>query len=169
MKVLVFILLAVFIAGCSGVKPDIRSSDPDERRTGIWELSPEPTGDDLEVVIRLLNDPDDLVRDAAITYLAKMGKGRFLPEVRVRLQDVSPIVRGTACRLVGELRDSESVGTLIKLLREDQEIVVRREALKSLSVFLNKEEALQGMKFAQSDKDPSIRALARHLLNLDKK
>ena len=66
------------------------------------------------------------------------------------------MVRGDVCLALAKLKAPAGLAPLLSTLQSDPEIVVRREAAKSLTAFGKKPEILEGLTGAVGDPDVSV-------------
>jgi len=154
------ILSCVLLPGCGvSVAPDPNSDEPYARYLGALDLA--DRGDDAGVV-RLLADPEPLVRSGAVVALARMGRLEYVPQVvdmifeRVDPGETEsrndPLVRSDACRALAKLRDVRGVPPMISALRGDSSVEVRRTAALCLGAFADQPAALEALVDAVGDK-----------------
>ena len=85
----------------------------------------------VEELIKLLDTKNDRFVIATINHLSYIDDGRVPSAIREQLKHKKSVVRATAAYSLGELKDSDSVLELIKLLRDKNEEVVEN-TLRSL-------------------------------------
>lgn len=73
---------------------------------------------DVEGVIKALDDENEIIHEAAVIALAKIGKPAVEPLIKA-LKDKDPVVRGAAAEALGKIRDPIAVEPLIKALDEE--------------------------------------------------
>ncbi len=93
--------------------------------------------DELEMILRLLNDPDAQVKREAVNSLGKLGDVRAVPElVRLLKQDESSAMRQASAYALGRLCDETNrkiiLDALIEASKKDKTIEVREAAAFSL-------------------------------------
>jgi len=80
----------------------------------------------------LLNNPDPVVREAAIDSLARLGSREVIEIVARRTSDVAPGVRAAACRALGRLRAHSAKAPLYDTLH-DRDPAVQCAAAEALA------------------------------------
>lgn len=149
---------AILILGCGGREADLESPDPYARYLGLLERV---EGDRSEATVRLvlakLGDPAYFVREGALLSLAKLGRPDLAPHAGPLLEDPEPLVRETACRVLGLYRASVAAGKLSERLASDESPPVRRAAAEALGRLPPIRVAARALVGGLSAKDPSVR------------
>lgn len=97
------------------IAPFVADVDRDVRRRAflaVAELDPDAS---VDTAVRLLDDPDHGVREAASSFLATRGP-EVVPAIGVALPDLEGVGRTTALRLLGVLHTDESAALLGRAL-----------------------------------------------------
>ena len=110
-----------------------------------------------EGVARLLQDPDEEIRAAALTTLARLGSNRFLPQMLARLGDDSPRVEGAAIEALSRM-DAQAVSEV--MLRSPS--ITQKYRRQLLSVVRENPAALQRafLEACLRDPDQDVRCTA---------
>ena len=109
------------------------SEEPEERQLAAFELGQTENRNAVPHLISALNDPDLYVRIYAIQGLRDIPDQSAVEPLCTTLKtslDESLIV-SNVCRALGEIKDSASVPTLLKLL-EHSEPLIRYDAAQTL-------------------------------------
>jgi HEAT repeat protein len=154
MVVLGVVLFLLF--SCGGIKPDINSPDPDERRTGVIKLAKKPDRQTIQKLLRLLEDEDELVREAAVNTLAARGPKEFTKHIIPKLGDKSPIVRASAFTALGKLQDPSALGPMIDAFWNETVVDVKIKAIKAFAKFSKYKDALRAIASSLDDKQVEI-------------
>src|SRR5690606_13219626 len=85
-----------------------------------------------DILISRLNSDEESVRLEAIYALHRIGTVKGNEQVRSGLKDASDAVRIVAARLTGLAKDQKAVSTLMKIVRSDSSVAVRRQAATAL-------------------------------------
>jgi HEAT repeat protein len=101
-------------------------------------------------------------RATAVYFLGKMRGNRALPQLHELLRDGSPLIRQRAAQAIGELRQAESIPALADALRNEPDVAVKKELVKSMGL-IGERSILDTVSFLIFDptvKDEAIAALA---------
>ena len=112
--------------------------DADVRRESICFLSAAPEGGQSPYVrmYRILaEDPDSSVRAAAIHALGLHGTAEDVPLILQYTQDPAPYVRGEAAQALQKLHHEKAPASLVKIVREDEDIDARIAASSALGQY----------------------------------
>jgi HEAT repeat protein len=154
-----FVLLLV-LAGCSsGPDPDVNSPHPYGRYLGALDLVSSPNAENVRTLVRLLDDPEYLVRSGAVVALARIGRPEFTQQLLPKLDpnvESSAMVRSDVCLALEKLQHTTALEPLLATLKSDPEAVVRREAAKALRSFKKDQKMCQGLAEAVGDPDASV-------------
>jgi succinate dehydrogenase/fumarate reductase flavoprotein subunit/HEAT repeat protein len=121
-------------------------------------------GSGAETLATLINDPDDLVRAAALEALSGVGCPHPLADQAVMaLHDPAWQVRTGAARGLSAADPATAAAPLIKAL-SDPHLDVRKAAVISLSPWSDQPEVADALRTAQDDTDADVRAYARRAL-----
>jgi len=159
-NVIVLFLLGslVFFSACGKkIKEDVSSRDPDERRLGVLKEK------DIAVLLELLNDKDDLVRDAVVSVIGNLGKKEFCQYLLPKLSDPSPLVRGTTCYSLSKCLDERAIPKLIDIIKNDKDPLVKVKAITTLSCF-NRKNAVMALIDAIADNEECVSVAAQNAL-----
>lgn len=105
----------------------LRASDVKLRRAAIRALILLDTGQVVEWLLPLLDDPDAEVRQGAVAAIGLSGDARLVTALRKRLlQDPSPAVRAEAAYHLGELSGHDTRGLLRAAVEKETDPDVRR-------------------------------------------
>ncbi len=85
-------------------------------------------------LIEGLDDTEPLVREASIVSLGKVGDTSAVPYLIALLNDKSFTIRVSAIHSLGLLKDARAASYLKKIADNDNELVLKREALAALSM-----------------------------------
>ncbi|MGD0058789.1 MAG: HEAT repeat domain-containing protein [Verrucomicrobiia bacterium] len=88
-------------------------------------------GDQVPYVTDALNDPDPVVRLAAVQALRKLQGAGMLESLETKCTDADPNVRAESARALGTIGDRKAVPRLVELLHDDNGFV-RSAAAESL-------------------------------------
>ena len=152
------------LSACSGISGNVDSKDPDERRVGALKLSSRTDAASISKLVQLLDDKDALVRDAAVTALATIGRKELLQHFRAHLDDPSPLVRVGACKAIGKIHNESGIPDLISALKGDKDPFVRIEASNSLAMFKGNKDVVLSLIDAVGDKEVVVSYNAHKLL-----
>jgi HEAT repeat protein len=151
-----------FAFGCGGQEVDLESPDPYARYLGLLDRV---DGDRSEATVRIvlakLQDPSFLVREGALTSLAKLNRPDLAPHAEPLLEDPEPLVREAACRTLGHYRFAPAASKLAARLGTDSSPAVRRAAAEGLGRLPATQGAARALLEGLSAKDASVR-LACH-------
>jgi HEAT repeat protein len=162
-----FITLCFLIGlcACGGIKGSLDSPDPDERRIAVLRLGDEGGPEAVKTLIKFLKDKDELVRDAAVVSLGKIGHKEFGIHLGpILLRDPSPIVRCTSAMVIGRIKARRCIPELLMALKEDQSPDVRRQAARALRNFPDGKDVMVALAEAIADPDPSVSYMAYQTL-----
>ncbi len=130
-----FLFLISIAAGLPGYSLCAQDADLIQRR--IQALNAATEGQDADPLARLAefrNDPNALVRCAAVRSLAKIGTPALDLLRSYATEDTDALVRRTAVRAFGELTKGEALVLLLKtVLEHDKEETVRLAAVEELA------------------------------------
>jgi tetratricopeptide (TPR) repeat protein len=97
-----------------------------------------PTQEALRTLKKSVLSNDILEKQEALDIIGRLKDDRLLPLVRESLKNNSPVIRSTAARVLGELKDTTSVSiALLKECLHDKDWQVSSEAAKSLALVGN--------------------------------
>ena len=101
-------------------------------------------------------------RAAAVYFIAKMKGTRALTELYGLLRDGSPLIRISAARAIGELRQAESVPNLADALRHDKNAEVKKALVEALGQIADRSiiPVVSFLIFDPDVKGEAIKALA---------
>jgi hypothetical protein len=88
---------------------------------------------EADFVASLLEDPEPMVKLAALTALRQIGERRHAEAVRNLLDHDSPSVRKEAVKTLAELGDEASLPSLRALAANDPEPYLREQALQAVT------------------------------------
>ncbi len=111
------------------------TDDADKRRAGILALSRRRGGLEgayLKAYALLAEDPDPLVRSAAISALGRAGDATYRPALVAGLADGSAIVRGDAAEALDRMPGDEAVEPLSQHAVDDPDTDVRVRCIRAL-------------------------------------
>lgn len=109
------------------------------------------------------SEPEPVLRMQALLALGKLEDDRVTRQLLSALADPDPLVRQTACELLGDRRESTAVGPLSERLTGDVSVDVRLAAADALAE-IGTREAAEALYRSLADADPAIRLHARELL-----
>src|SRR5207302_1950396 len=114
----------------------------------------------VEPVIRLLHEAralSDADREEACIYvLAYLGEPNVFQEIEISLHSRSADVRMRAADVLGKLGIQDAIKPLVDVMG-DEEISVRRDALKALAKYYSRDESVsQAIISALNDEHPAI-------------
>lgn len=112
----------------------------------------------IKILRRLLNDPSELVRNAAILSTAEYGRDDLLPQIRQLATHISYSQQETCAYALGVLKDTQSVEKL-KLLSRSQYPHVALSAHRALYALGHHESVLPITEAAQNEDVFAIMAL----------
>jgi HEAT repeat protein len=172
---LVAMIPTLLLAGCAGTRPvrfverahGLESDNPDVRRESANVLRDVPVDDPehrralvQRLAVMAQSDPEPLVRSAALSALTVQDPERAL-DVATRIRtDTDDMVRWDAVKVIGRLGDTNSVGVLIGVLRNDASRDARREAARALARF-EEPRVVDALIDALEDEDLSVAHAAR--------
>lgn len=85
-------------------------------------------------LIQGLDDPELPVREASIVSLGRVGDVTAVPYLIAQLKDIRFVIKISAIRSLGLLRDARAVSSLEKIAGDAGEPLLRREAFIALSM-----------------------------------
>ncbi|MDD5530376.1 MAG: HEAT repeat domain-containing protein [bacterium] len=101
-----------------------------------WQSS--PTQEALRTLKKSVLSNDILEKQEALDIIGRLQDDRLLPLVRESLKNNNPVIRATAARVLGELKDTTSISiSLLKECLQDKDWQVSIEAAKSLALVGN--------------------------------
>jgi HEAT repeat protein len=153
---MVVVVILILFFSCGGIKPDINSSDPDERRAGVIKLAKRMDKQTIKKLIRLLEDEDELVREAVINSLARTNIKELAKHIIPLLEDESPIVRASAFAGLGRLQNPSALGPMIDVFWDETVAHVKIKAIKAIARFSKSKDALRAIASALGDKNVAV-------------
>ena len=123
----------------------------EQRRASVYELSNDPTEENLRQLRDMLSDPDRDVRATALNALVGLEPPDAEQRVLAALDDEDGFVRSIAAKLAGDLGLHEQVPLLVTKLLEDPDPWVRQRSAQTLET-LGGDAAAAGL--AQGLDDP---------------
>ena len=113
----------------------LRSRDVSLRRIAADLASSvkDPAGELWPKLIEYLRDEDWWVRERVMDALLEIAGKELSPFIAAFLQDPSDVVRRFACEVFGRLKDPNTIGTLVKVAREDADWWVRERAVEAVA------------------------------------
>jgi HEAT repeat protein len=114
------------------------------------------------VLIKVLDDEEDIVRENAAAALGSLSDVRAGSALQSCLKDADVAVRARAAEALGNIKYKEAVRDLLELLRDSHFMV--REAAARAVIQIDTKELVAVVRQNVSDLDPSIRAHAARLL-----
>ncbi|TWT87449.1 hypothetical protein Mal64_29880 [Pseudobythopirellula maris] len=117
--------------------------------------SPGQQGAVADLVKRLPNEPDPLVREEVLVSLAKFNVPLARQAVLAGLSDDDHYVRNKCCQLAAEAKDPQAVTALARVAAEDSEFDVRVAAVNALGGF-NTPAAQRALIPVLEDRDPAM-------------
>ncbi|MFA5032571.1 MAG: HEAT repeat domain-containing protein [bacterium] len=97
-----------------------------------------PTQEALRTLKKSVLSNDILEKQEALDIIGRLQDNRLLPLVRESLKNNNPVIRATAARVLGELKDTTSISiSLLKECLHDKDWQVSIEAAKSLALVGN--------------------------------
>jgi HEAT repeat protein len=166
-KLLLLAMAATLLAGCGKPREQLAAEaldlkDPDHRREGIIELSKHKWGLEGQypkAYSYLAQDPDPLVRCAAIGALAKVGDPAYLSVFIKALGDPQTQVRAEAADAMNVVRGAEAVDPLCRVAKDDPEPMIRSRCARALRHYQHK-EVLDVLLVCLADEDFGVRSAA---------
>lgn len=104
---------------------------------------------------QLQSEPDPLVRDATIKAVARFKTPLAAQVLQAGLNDPDPIVRRRACREIGRRGDGAQAQALAAVVRADDDLDVRIEAVRALGS-INAPETTTALVAALESDDPAV-------------
>jgi len=134
------------------------------RMMALAMLSRDPSPAHLEIIYEAMRDPNDLVREHALTVLVDApltveGSAEARKEIVAQLGDVSARVRKTAARSLGRLGPGEGALALVRLL-EDIDLNVAEAAAHGLGQLADPRTAPALRRALESPNNPNFAAAA---------
>jgi HEAT repeat protein len=74
----------------------------------------------FDLILKMLDDPDESIRLTALGELEKFGDKRAIPHLMGQLNNPDPYIQAEAVRALGKLNASETMPTLLNLLVDDE-------------------------------------------------
>lgn len=106
-----------------------------------------------ELVAKLENESDPLVREAILESTAAFSTPLASKAVLAGLKDSDPFVRQTCCRLLGQRSEAASIEALTRVAKADEEFDVRVAAVQALGKTNASEQTLATIL---QDRDPAM-------------
>jgi HEAT repeat protein len=156
------VLVLVSLCGCSSYSADRNSSDADQRRLWI-QREASHSDDDILEVRAFLNDPDSLVRAAAVQFFQELGNPRYAERILEMTKDPVHIVRLDAVEALGALGHRGALERLHELVLTDENALVRVRVTQVLATFGDK-ASIPVLVEAMTVNEYSVRAAARDAL-----
>jgi hypothetical protein len=141
--------------------PRTKSDQPDERREALQAIAADRSARVVPEVVaifclRAKDDPDPMVRSAAVHGLADMDGPDVIPTLGMVLaRDGSPYVRVDAAAALGRHSQPECMAPLAQALRSDEQGDVRIAAAEALRGFRDK-SAAEALVAALADEDLAV-------------
>lgn len=151
-----------YLAGASLVIAALRDRSPLVRREAVTSVGRLELAASVPVVVELLNDPDDDVRNAALACLQSLSRidRAAVEEVAHHLaESESPEQRRDAAILIAAMGDAMR----LSLLTKDENPGVRQASVAALGR-LKCTDAAGTLKIALADEDPEVRVAAAEAL-----
>jgi len=142
------------------------TEDADSRRAGILALSGRRGGLEepyLKAYALLAEDPDPLVRSAAILALGRAGEATYRPTIVAGLEDSSPIVRADAAVSLDRMPGLEAVDPLSQHAVDDADPEVRVRCIRALRHY-RRRSVLQTLILCVDREQLAQRRIAREVL-----
>jgi HEAT repeat protein len=166
---LVCVLLMASVAGAqgdrvSGLIADLASEDPGVRLSAARDLASLAVWEAAEPLVSVLADPDEDVRDQAVSALEQIGEGA-VDAVLEGLKSEVPGIRAGCADVLGRMTWSEDVriGSGLLSVVDDPHPKVRFMAVEALGS-MGDPLAADALRKALADPDPSVRVLAASAL-----
>lgn len=148
--------LAAVLPSCGGPTPDPQSADPYERYLGVVQLGDDPTPENVQLVLKRLNDSSPLVREGCLIALRKFGKPEFSVHAAERVEDSNPLVRQRAVEVSAALASEAALPKITAALRADPDVAVKRTAARALRRYGSRREVIEALVDALADPDPGV-------------
>lgn len=167
--------LAVVATGCMNetqrreqLLEQLTSPDADLRREGAAMLGEEPSAswEATPGLLRMmvLGDMNEQVRATALQMLVQMKQAEVLgPLLPQAARDRSALVRCQCIAGAGLVTDEVAIEVLTRLLREDRDADIRRQAAEALLGY-RQQAAISALLDALNDEEFSVSYTARHAL-----
>ncbi len=85
-----------------------------------------------ELARQIQTEPDPLVREAIVKSVAEFQTPLAAQVLRAGLKDTEPLVRRRCCQLIGETSDPQQAVALAEVVKSDNDLDVRIEAVRAL-------------------------------------
>jgi len=147
------------------------TTTPADRIQQLEELTDNPNQIPSEQLAQLAqqlndtvtNDPDKLVRRAAVRLLAELPDEFAAAGLRQAVQDKDPTVRQLAIEGWSKRNSEEAISVVTEALRGDDHLDVQLAATKGLANFRSP-EVIQSLSAALQDRDPAVQYRAAQSL-----
>ena len=120
-------------------------------------------GDNLTTLLKELEDPDEDIREEAVSSLGRIMDPRVVkPLMLVLLTDPVEDIREGAADVLGLIGDQTAIPALIRALRDEDEFV-RDSAVRALGR-IGSNQSIPALEQALQDNDEGVRESAAHVL-----
>ncbi len=136
----------------------LRSRDISLRRIAADLASSvkDPAGELWPKLIEYLRDEDWWVRERVIDALLEIAGPELSPFIADFLQDPSDVVRRFACEVFARLKDPMTLGTLVRVAREDADWWVRERAIEAIAALRDPRAVPHILDIMQKDVDMQV-------------
>lgn len=160
MRAIAAILLSGFAAAalpsCGGPSPDPHSADAYERYLGIVELGEAPTSENIQLVLKRLNDSSPLVREGCLLAIRKFGKPELSIHAAEHVDDPHPLVRQRAIEVSAAFVSEAALPKITAALLGDPDTAVRRTAARALRQYGNRRDVIEALVDALADAEAGV-------------
>lgn len=144
------------LPSCGGPSPDPQSADAYERYLGVVELGDAPTPENIQLVLKRLNDSSPLVREGCLIALRKFGKPELSIQAAERVEDSHPFVRQRAIEVSAAFVSEAALPKIKEALREDPDTAVKRTAARALRQYGNRRDVIEALVDALADPEAGV-------------